>query len=94
MLRVGGTITPQMVDSVMRIAVPDYAESAPSVPLAAAEHATHLYRKLFQYSAPFDPAVLAEFWRRCRAPASQEGRCELGLQEAIALDWTRTSTLR
>jgi hypothetical protein len=93
-LRVGGAITRQMVDSVMRIAAPDFAERASTVPLAAAEHATYLYRQLFQYSAPFDPAVLAEFWRRCRASASQKGRCELGLQEAIALDWTRTSTRR
>ncbi|MBW2292188.1 MAG: hypothetical protein JRG94_07725, partial [Deltaproteobacteria bacterium] len=96
-IRVGGPVTRQLMASVMQIATPDNVERAPTVPLAAAERATRLYRQLFNYAAlyrqlfnyaaPFDPAVHIEFWRRCRAPAEQGDRCKIGLREAISLDW-------
>ena len=92
--RLASTEVAGMMESIMRIASPDYVGSTASVPLAVAEHATRLYRQGFQYAAPFDPDVLTEFWRRCRAPADQQGRCNLGLQEAMALDWRQSPALR
>ena len=50
-----------------------------------AEHATHLYRRFYQYATPFDPRILVEFWRKCRAPVGSDGVCESGLRQAQAL---------
>ncbi len=50
----------------------------------AAQQATDLYVSHYHHGAPFERAVLADLWSRCRDGGSQNGRCVAGRVRAEA----------
>jgi len=55
------------------------------VSLAVARQASNQYVRFYTHTVPFSPQALINIWKRCRAPADQQGACEAGLTEARQL---------